>query len=91
MLILGITAQFVDKLGKLRSLVLALKEINKHARTDLVKEIYDIIYEYKIKNNLGYFVMDNALDNDTMMVALVSTLRRELKIVYDATYYRICC
>ena len=87
MLILGITAQFVDESGKLRSLVLALKEINKHARTDLVKEIYDIIYEYKIKNNLGYFVIDNTLDNNTIIVVLVSILRRELKIIYDATYY----
>ena len=91
MSILGITAQFVDESGKLRSLVLALKEINEHARTDLAKEIYDIICEYKIENNLGYFVMDNALDNDTMIMALAFTLRRELKIVYDATHHRIRC
>ena len=62
-----------------------------HAGVDLAKQIYFVISEYKIEKNLGYFVMDNAPDNDTMMVALAGILRRELKILYDATHHRIRC
>lgn len=89
--ILGICAQFIDASGQLQSLVLALKEMDGHAGVDLAKVIYDVVCEYKIIRNLGYFVMDNAPDNDTMMHALASLLRKEFKIVYNAIHHRIRC
>ncbi|PVH74997.1 hypothetical protein DL98DRAFT_428436, partial [Cadophora sp. DSE1049] len=53
--------------------------------------VYNIICEYKIEKRLGYFVIDNAFDNDIIIIILAILLRREYKVIYDATYYRIRC
>ena len=57
--ILGITAQFINSEGQLRSLVLALKEVNgDHTGENLSKYVMEVIRDYDIQGNLGYFVMD---------------------------------
>lgn len=71
--------------------MLALREMDGHTGVDLAEVVYAVICEYKLEKILGYFVMDNAPDNDTMMTALSSTLRKELKIIYDAVHHRIRC
>ena len=90
--ILGITAQFVNKAGKLTSLVLALKEVvGEHSGENMSKYLLHVIREYSIESNLGYIVMDNASDNDTLMTALSVSLRREFKLSYDPIRHRIRC
>jgi hypothetical protein len=47
--ILGITAQFIDIEGQLRSLVLALKEVNgDHTGENLSKYVMEVIRDYDI-------------------------------------------
>ncbi len=55
------------------------------------KYVLEVLKEYGIVQNLGYFVMDNAPDNDTMMTTLSLALRRDFQLKYDPIYYRIRC
>ena len=46
----------------------------------MLKYIIEVITNYGIEKNLSYFVIDNALDNNTMMALLLVTLRRDHKL-----------
>jgi hypothetical protein len=90
--ILGITAQFINESGNLKSLVLALKEVDgEHSGENMSKYVHQVILEYGFEKNLGYFVMDNTPDNDTMMTHLSQALRRNQKLQYDPIHHRIRC
>ncbi len=79
--ILGITAQFINKQDKLQSLVLAIKEVNRdYLGENLLKYIIEVLIEYKIKENLGYFVIDNAPNNNTIMASLSLSLQHNYKL-----------
>ena len=70
--ILGVTAQFINKQGKLQSLVLAIREVEKeHISKNILKYLFNVIKEYKIKKNLGYIVINNALNNNIIIIALL--------------------
>ena len=50
---------------------MAIKEvIREHTRDNMSTYVLDVLKEYDIIKNLGYFTIDNALDNDTMMATL---------------------
>ncbi len=53
--------------------------------------LLDVIKEYRIKANLGYIVIDNAPNNNTIITALSISLRRDFKLSYDPIRYRIHC
>ncbi len=92
LVILGIIAQFIDENRKLQSLVLALKEIDgDHTGKNIAPYVIEAIREYEIEKNLGYFVMDNADNNDTMLAELSLLLRRDHRITYNATHHRLRC
>ncbi len=68
--ILGITAQFINNTGKLQSLVLAMKEVvGEDTGENIHKYVLEGLKEYEIIKTLGYFVMDNAPDNGSMITA----------------------
>jgi hypothetical protein len=69
--ILGIIAHFIDEDGKLQHCVLALRDIiGEHTGENLVVAVLDVRKEWGFASKLGYFMMDNASNNDTMMRAL---------------------
>ena len=73
--ILGIVAQFVNKDGQLQSSVLAIKEVNgEHSGKNQAKYVLEVLKEYKIKDKLGYFMMDNADNNNTLITSLSLSL-----------------
>jgi hypothetical protein len=66
--ILGIIAHYITDKGQLRSSVLALKEVDgEHSGENLSLVILQVVDDYEIQSQLGYFVMDNASNNDKMM------------------------
>src|SRR5258708_5339471 len=66
--ILRIVAHFITGDGELRHVVLALREIDgAHTGENLSPVILDVIVDYGFESNLGFFMMDNASNNDTMM------------------------
>ncbi len=74
----------------MQSLVLVLKEIDgDHIGKNVTPYVIEAIQEYEIKKNLGYFVMDNADNNDTMLVEVLFLLYRDHRITYNAIHYRL--
>jgi hypothetical protein len=51
--------------------------------------VFKVIKEYDIVRNLGYFIMDNVLDNDTIIKELSLALCKEFNFKYDLIHYRI--
>jgi hypothetical protein len=69
--ILGVVAHYVTEDGQLEHHVLALKDIDsEHDGSHLAVAILKVVDEWGFASKLGYFVMDNAGNNDTMMRSL---------------------
>ena len=50
---------------------MAIKEvIREHTRDNMSTYVLDVLKEYDIIKNLGYFTIDNTPDNDTIMATL---------------------
>lgn len=66
--ILGVVAHFISDGGKLQHCVLALKDIDgEHDGETLAHAILQVIEDWGLTSRLGFFTMDNAGNNDTMM------------------------
>ena len=64
-------AHYIADSGHLEHSVLALQELDgEHSSQNLADSVIGIIDDYGIASKVGYFVMDNASNNDTMMEAL---------------------
>ena len=71
MAILGVVAHYVTEDCKLEHHTLALKDIDgEHDGSHLAAAIMEVIEDWGFAPKLGYFVMDNASNNDTMMKSL---------------------
>ena len=71
MAILGLVAHFIAENGELRHPVLALKQLKEeHSGENLAQLVIEVVQDYEIPLKLGYFMMDNARNNDTLMVEL---------------------
>jgi hypothetical protein len=69
--ILGVVAHYVTEDGQLEHHVLALKDIDsEHDGSHLAVAVLKVVDEWGFASKLGYFVMDNAGNNDTMMRSL---------------------
>src|SRR6266487_5328499 len=78
--ILGIIAHFIDEEGTLQHATLALKDIiGDHSGEHLAEAIIEVLDEWGFASKLGFFMMDNAPNNDTMMRALQRS-------IYTSTY-----
>jgi hypothetical protein len=69
--ILVIIFSYITKRGKLRRTVAAMKKVlGSHTGENLAHVVMDVVKEWNIQSNLGYFMMDNAENNDTMMAEI---------------------
>jgi len=69
--ILGVVGHYVTEDGQLEHHILALKDIDsEHNGSHLAAAILEVVDEWGFASKLGYFVMDNAGNNDTMMRSL---------------------
>jgi hypothetical protein len=67
----GIVAHFIDKRGRLSIFLLSLPEIiGSHTGLNIAEGVTTIINEFGLKDRIGYFVLDNAENNDTAVAAL---------------------
>ncbi|KID81519.1 transposase-like protein [Metarhizium guizhouense ARSEF 977] len=90
--ILGIVAHYISESGLLEYSVLALRELDgKHSGPNMADCVMEIINDYGIASKVGYFMMDNADNNGTMMKALSTLLFDQYQIVYNAEHHRLRC
>jgi hypothetical protein len=76
--IIDTIAHYITESEQLTHSVLALRELSgEHSGENQASLIIDIINEYGIASKVGYFVMDNATNNDTLVISLSKrTLRK---------------
>jgi len=73
--ILGCVAHFIDKKGKRRTAVLALRELaGEHSGENMADALLHIFNDYKISGRIGYFMADNASSNDTCVDLVLQAL-----------------
>lgn len=85
--LLGINVFFIDMDWGHRKLLLGLPSVQgRHTGENLADEVASMLAEFGIDSSrLGYFVLDNARNNDTAMAALAEEFR------FDAEHRRLRC
>jgi hypothetical protein len=69
--LLGMIAHYFTENGQLCQSVLALRELEgQHSGENQAQLVMKVIEEYGIASKVGYFMMDNAENNETMMKAI---------------------
>ena len=90
--ILGVVAHYISEDNILESSTLAMIELKgKHEGENIAPNVVRIIEEWGLLSKLGFFQMDNAGNNDTMLRALSRILREDHSIKYDHRLHRIRC
>ena len=70
----GVYAHYLDAFGKKKKVLLSIPSISdSHTGENTAKGIVDIITEFSLENRIGYFVLDNAANNDRALEALGSS------------------
>jgi hypothetical protein len=73
--LLGICAHFVNADYELKAALITLPFIHgRYTGVTLSNIVLQVIQEYGIEEKVGYFMMDNASNNDTMMEELQKSL-----------------
>ena len=85
--IIGMVApHYTSESDQLEHSFLALRELDgKHSGQNIASLIMQIINDYGVPSKVGYFMMDNADNNDTMMEAL-SECKYEQWIIFFSNY-----
>jgi hypothetical protein len=66
--ILGIVGHYISESGQLEHSILALREVSgEHTGENQSEEVLQVVKEYRFASKLGYFMMDNASNNDTLV------------------------
>jgi hypothetical protein len=66
--LLGVVAHYTDKTGQLRLALLALRELEGvHSGENQCKVFVEVLQEYGVQHKIGFLIMDNATNNDTLM------------------------
>ena len=85
---LTIVSHFVSHASEAKSCLLRLQHIEGvHSSENIAQSVIAVIEEYKVKDLLGYFVLDNASSNDTCVREILKQLRPEL----NPKERRLCC
>lgn len=90
--VIGFTAQFVTEDHGLQSIVLRIRELDgQHSGENMAEAIMEFIREYGIASKVGYFMMDNASNMNTMIDKVSDELEHEFDVFYDPLPHRLRC
>ena len=82
----GTTAFFRDENNKPCKIVLGVPKVfERHHGYNIGGEILNIIYDYKIDKKIGYFTLDNAVNNDMALEVIGAELG------FNGKAQRGCC
>ena len=89
--LIGVTSHFTGEDTKLHTLTLGLREIQgAHSGKNQAIIVNDIIEDFQINDRLGYFILDNASSNNTM-VKEVAKKFRDRGIQFNPLQRRLRC
>ena len=88
---LGIVGHWVDQNGCLQTAFLGLKWFHDtHTEENQAEHFLEIIHSWDILFQIGYFVLDNASNNDTAVFYIAKYLS-SLNILFNATLHHLQC
>jgi hypothetical protein len=70
----GIVAHYIDSDGYRQTQLLAIRRVRGHSGEDIAESVHQVIREYRIQDLVGFFVLDNALSNDTAVDCILRML-----------------
>jgi hypothetical protein len=84
--LLGVNCHFTDEFGNLKTLLLALpRQAGAHSGLNVANNLIWTIKQFGLDERIGYFVADNAFNNDTCVAALA------LEFGFSAKQRRLRC
>ncbi len=87
-----ITAHWTDDEYKVQSTLIAIQELNGDHDGENISEIVHLVAkEFEFVDRIGYFVGDNATNNDTAMECLDRRIREEGGVGFDVEECRLRC
>jgi hypothetical protein len=87
-----VVAHHISEDNILESSALAMVELQgKHKGGNITPNVVRIIEKYGLLSKSGFFPMDNAGNNDTMLRAVSRILGEDHSIKYDHRLRRILC
>ena len=90
--VIGFTVQFVTEDHGLQSLVVRIKELEgEHSGENMAEAIIEFIREFGIASKVGYFMMDNAANMNTMIDKVSDDLECEFNVFYNPLPHRLRC
>ena len=89
--VLAVIAYFTSEKLQHQTITLALIELEgEHTGLNIASAILQTIDTYGFRNKLGYFVMDNATINNTLVEHVAESLYQN-GIIYNPIQRRLCC
>jgi hypothetical protein len=89
---IGFTVQFITEDRGVQSLVVRIKELEgQHSGKNMAEAIMEFIREYGIASKVGYFIMDNAGNMNTMIDKVSNELEHQFDVFYNPLPHRLRC
>lgn len=77
--IIGAVAHYIDKTGRRREALLGLRELEgEHSGENMADALLKLIHDYKIRGRVGFFMADNASNNDTCIDLILRNLHPDM-------------
>jgi hypothetical protein len=77
--IISVVAHFIDSKGCRETKVLAIRRLKgEHSGENIAASVLQVIKEYKIRDRVGFFVLDNASSNDVAVDRILHILYPEM-------------
>ncbi len=80
-----VVAYFINEYNSLQALFLSLLEIyGAYIGKQFAKENFQVLDNCNIKDDLQYFMMDNAIINDQIIICILNKLLANDKVEHDS-------
>ena len=77
--IIAIVAHYIDEKGCRQTKLLAIRRLEgEHSGENIASAVLRVIKEYRIRNRVGFFILDNASSNDVAVDIILSKLYRDM-------------
>jgi len=87
---LGVVAHWMHPDYKLQSTVIGMQRFNgRHTRENLAAWFLDVVEPYSIIDKIGYFMLDNASNNDIALHHIAKHLKDSIDITFDPIQRRL--
>ncbi|KFY19669.1 hypothetical protein V493_07869 [Pseudogymnoascus sp. VKM F-4281 (FW-2241)] len=89
---IGVIAHYFDQYNQQKAPVLIFRElVGQHTGENQAAYVMGAVTEFGITHKLGYFMLDNASNNDTLMKHLEEDLLTNHQIKYNGKNHRLRC